>query len=91
MILDKEFDRDLVTYAFRYALTRYSYVPGLMQDKLDEIWTQLQDYDQQGILQEIKQHLDRASYCEVKDYNATETLDGWRCWREKKLTEMGKL
>ena len=54
MILNSEFDRDIIIYAFRYTLNRHSYAPDLMRDKLMEIWDQLSDGDKRLILKEVE-------------------------------------
>ena len=90
MRLDKQFDRDIIIYAFRYTLGRHSYAPGLMMDKLEEIWDQMSNGDKELIFREIQEHhefLDRI------DKNATikrpgmeqMDLDHWLNWREKMM------
>lgn len=53
MKLDSQFDRDIILYAFRYAITRQTYAGSLMRDKLDEIWPQLDDWDREQIIREV--------------------------------------
>ena len=77
MKLDSQFDRDVIIYAFRYALTRNSYAPSLMQDKLDEIWSQLEDWDKDQILREAKE----------SRYSVNQDVE-WGNWARKKEREM---
>ena len=92
MILDKEFDRDIVIYAFRYTLGRHSYAPGLMRDKLDEIWDQISQGDKDLILREIKEHRE-FMYRLYPDYDTKAPkmeqydLQAWIDWRERKMRE----
>lgn len=76
MILNSKYDRDVIIYAFRYALGRASYAPGLMQEKLDEIWNQLERHDQDMILSEI---------AEREKTNLP--MEGWGLWRQRKENE----
>lgn len=52
MILNAKYDRNVIIYAFRYAMNRQSYASSIMQNKLDEIWDQLPVEDQQQIIRE---------------------------------------
>ena len=88
MILDKQFDRDLIIYAFRYTLGRHSYAPGLMMRKLEELWSQLTFGDKELILREIQEHeqyINRIYVGKEKDFNGTYDLNEWVHWRIKML------
>ena len=90
MILDTEFDRDVIIYAFRYTLGRHSYAPSLMRGKLDEIWSQLSDGDKELILREIEEHRNYifrvfpnydSSAPKMEQYD----LQAWIDWRNRKM------
>lgn len=88
MILDSEFDRDVIIYAFRYTLGRHSYAPGLMRDKLDELWDQLHDFDKELILREIVEHkefLERINKDKKWSFNDDYDLKEWVSWREQRI------
>jgi hypothetical protein len=90
MILNTEFDRDIVIYAFRYTLGRHSYAPGLMMRKLDEIWDQLNEWDKELILKEILEYyefLNRIKPFTERDYNDQYDIMEWMNWREKKIND----
>jgi hypothetical protein len=90
MILDKEFDRDIIIYAFRYTLGRHSYAPGLMRGKLDEIWDQISQGDKTLILREIEEHAKFIGMIyDGKTMTAMDTYDlnEWLVWRERKMIE----
>ena len=90
MILDKQFDRDVIIYAYRYTLGRHSYAPGLMRDKLDEIWDQLSDGDKNLIIHEAEDHI----RCEIEFGDDTFKHDylGWKDWvdNRKRIYEQSK-
>jgi hypothetical protein len=71
MKLDAQFDRDIIIYAFRYALTRNSYAPSLMRAKLDEVWSQLENWDKEQIIDEA----------------SSVSGEGWKEWASKKRRE----
>ena len=92
MILNKEFDRDIIIYAFRYTLGRHSYAPGLMRGKLDEIWDQISQGDKELILREIQEHerYTNAIFSgpELPMYQMERNdLREWIDWRERKMRE----
>ena len=92
MILNKEFDRDIIIYAFRYTLGRHSYAPSLMRSKLDEIWDQISDGDKQIIYKDIEEHmryiyLSRPDPCSAIAILERDDLREWMDWRERKMRE----
>jgi hypothetical protein len=92
MILNKEFDRDIIIYAFRYTLGRHSYAPGLMRGKLDEIWDQLSDSDKQLIFKEIEDYgrylyLSRPNVISESAIMERADVHEWIDWRERKMRE----
>lgn len=88
MILNSEFDQDVIVYAFRYTLGRHSYAPGLMRDKLDAVWNQLHDSDKELILREILEHkefLERINQHGNWSFNDDYDLKEWLNWRDQRI------
>jgi len=88
MILNTEFDRDVICYAFRYALGRNSYAPYLMMRKLDEVWNQLDEFTKELILREILEHkkfLERINKGNEWSFNDNYDLSEWMNWRKNRI------
>jgi len=94
MILDKQFDRDVIIYAFRYTLPRHTYSPGIMRDKLDEVWNSLDEFAKELVLREIIEHkefLERIYEIEKSkgrgewSFNDSYDLKEWLNWRERRI------
>lgn len=49
-----EFDRDILIYAFRYALGRRSYSVGIVIDELKRNWKDFPEHDRKLIKREIR-------------------------------------
>lgn len=49
-----EFDRDILIYAFRYALGRRSYAVGIVIDELKRNWKDFPEHDRKLIKREIR-------------------------------------
>ena len=54
--IDSGFHRDILIYAFRYALGRMSYSPSIMQDAIRSAWPTLHEADRRLIKREIREH-----------------------------------
>lgn len=95
MILNKQFDRDVIIYAFRYCLPRHTYAPGIMRDTLDEVWETLDPFAKELILREIveqKEFLERIYEIEKREGRKGEwsfsdkyDMDEWLFWREQRI------
>ena len=88
MILDTEFDRDIICYAFRYTLGRHTYAPGIMMDTLDQVWNQLDEFAKELILREILEHkefLERINKGKEWSFNDDYDLKEWLNWRECRI------
>lgn len=55
MRLIDEFDRDILHYAFRYALGRRSYSVGIVIDELKRNWNDLCPFDRKLVKKEIRE------------------------------------
>lgn len=58
MRITDEFDRDILCYAFRYALGRQSYAVGIVIDELRRNWDDLTPFDRKLIKKEIDDRVD---------------------------------
>lgn len=54
--LTKSFHRDILLYAFRYALGRMSYSTSIMQDAIKDVWLEISENDRRLIKKEIKEY-----------------------------------
>jgi hypothetical protein len=54
-----EFDRDILHYAFRYALGRRSYSVGIVIDELRRNWSDLRPFDRDLVRKEIRDALEQ--------------------------------
>ncbi|HIH03744.1 MAG TPA: hypothetical protein HA263_07850 [Methanoregulaceae archaeon] len=54
MKLTDEFDRDILHYAFRYALGRRSYAVGIVIGELRRNWSDLRQFDRELVKKEIR-------------------------------------
>lgn len=87
MILNTEFDTNIILYALRYSLKRHSYATGLMRDKLDEIWPQISRTMQDKLLDEIWEEKSYNEKLPTIDFIDRIDMADWMSWREKKLRE----
>lgn len=69
MRLTDEFDRDILHYAFRYALGRRSYAVGIVIDELRRNWESLPRQQKAQIKDEIRAALE--------DWERTPRFDGF--------------
>jgi ribosome biogenesis SPOUT family RNA methylase Rps3 len=58
MRITDKFDRDILCYAFRYALGRRSYAVGIVIDELRRNWDDLTPFDRKLIKKEIDDRVD---------------------------------
>ena len=54
MIFTHEFDREILHYAFRYALGRRSYSTGIVIDEIRRNWKDMKQFDRDLIKKEIR-------------------------------------
>ena len=87
MLLNKEFDHDIIIYAFRYTLGRHSYAPGLMRAKLDELWDQLSEGDRELIIRETEEYVRVEREIHPGEHAFKFDVDGWANWVERKRCE----
>lgn len=95
MILNSEFDRNIIICAFRYCLPRHTYMPSIMRDTLDEVWSSLDPFARELILKEIVDHkefLERIYEADKKEgrsgewsFNDKYDMDEWLFWREQRI------
>jgi len=76
-----EFDRDILIYAFRYALGRRSYAVGIVIDELKRNWKDFPEHDRKLIKREIR---DAVGYWEIVSqeipgipYMPQDIVDDW--------------
>lgn len=51
-----DFHRDILIYAFRYALGRMSYSTSIMQDAIKDLWLEISESDRRIIKRDIKEY-----------------------------------